>query len=335
MPRQARIDAPGALHHVIVRGIERRTIFKDNIDRHAFLQRLGIILSDTKTSCFAWALIPNHFHLLLRSGSQPLSTIMRRLLTGHAMGFNRRHRRSGQLFQNRYKSILCQEEPYLLELIRYIHLNPLRAGLVTDIDKLERYPFSGHGVIMGKKKNDWQDTAYVLNLFGDQKTEARRRYKAYVSDGIEMGKRPDLTGGGLVRSSGGWSVIKSVRQASMHVKSDERILGDSDFVDEVLKAADESLQRLCALKAKGWDLDRLAQKSARIYGLEPEQLYAPSKQPARVKARSVFCYWATAELGITMTQLAGLLNISQPAVSICARRGEQIVFAEGFRIMDE
>jgi REP element-mobilizing transposase RayT len=107
MPRQARIDAPGALHHVIARGIERRKIFKDNIDRNAFLERLGNILSDTKTSCFAWALIPNHFHLLLRSGSQPLSTVMRRLLTGHAMGFNRRHRRSGQLFQNRYKSILC------------------------------------------------------------------------------------------------------------------------------------------------------------------------------------------------------------------------------------
>ena len=335
MPRQARIDAPGALHHVIVRGIERRTIFKDNIDRYAFLQRLGIILSDTKTSCFAWALIPNHFHLLLRSGNQPLSTVMRRLLTGYAIGFNRRHRRSGQLFQNRYKSILCQEEPYLLELIRYIHLNPLRAGLVTDIDKLDRYPFSGHGVILGKKKNDWQETAYVLNLFGDQKTEARRRYKAYASEGIEMGKRPDLTGGGLVRSSGGWSVIKSVRQANMHLKSDERILGDSDFVDEVLKAADESLQRRYALEAKGWDPDRLAERSARIYGLEPDQLYTPGKQPAKVKARSVFCYWATAELGITMTQLAGLLKISQPAVSICVRRGEQIVLAEGFRIMDE
>ena len=335
MPRQARIDAPGALHHVIVRGIERRTIFKDNIDRDAFLQRLGNILSDTKTSCFAWALIPNHFHLLLRSGSQPLSTVMRRLLTGHAMSFNRRHRRSGQLFQNRYKSILCQEEPYLLELIRYIHLNPLRARLVTDIDKLDHYTFSGHGVIMGKMKNDWQETAYVLNLFSGRKSEARCRYKAYISEGIELGKRPDLTGGGLIRSSGGWSLIEQVRKANIHNKSDERILGDSDFVDDVLKAADESLQRRYALKAKGWDQDRLAEKSARIYGLEREQLYTPGKQPAKVKARSVFCYWANAELGTTMTQLAKLLKISQPAVSNCVRRGEQIVLAEGFRIMDE
>ena len=110
MPRQARIDAPGALHHVIVRGIERRKIFKDNIDRRDFLTRLGKVLSETNTRCFAWALVPNHFHLLLRSGNRSLATVMRRLLTGYAMGFNRRHRRSGQLFQNRYKSILCQED---------------------------------------------------------------------------------------------------------------------------------------------------------------------------------------------------------------------------------
>ena len=175
----------------------------------------------------------------------------------------------------------------------------------------------------------------MLNLFGGQQKEARRRYKAYVSEGTEMGERPDLTGGGLVRSSGGWSVIEQVRKANIHIKSDERILGDSDFVDDVLKAAGESLTRRYALKIKGWDLDRLTQKSVRIYGLEPDQLYTPGKQPAKVKARSVFCYWATVELGITMTQLAGLLKISRPALSICVRRGQQIVLAEGFRIIDE
>ena len=246
------------------------------------------------------------------------------------MSFNRRHQRSGQLFQNRYKSILCQEEPYLLELIRYIHLNPLRAGLVGDREKLDRYPFCGHGVIIGKEKNNWQDTAYVLNLFAEHKTAAISRYKAFISEGIEAGKRPDLVGGGLIRSSGGWSAIKSARTANIHNKSDERILGDSDFVQKVLKAANESLKRRYALKAKGWDLERVAQKSATIYGLEPAQLYTPGKQPAKVKARSLFCYWATAELGITMTHLAELLNISQPAVSVCTRRGEQIVQAEGF-----
>ena len=165
MPRKARIDAPGALHHIIVRGIERRKIFYDDNDRDNFLDRLGNILTDTKTSCFAWALIPNHLHLLLRTGVTPIATVMRRLLTGYAVSFNRRHRRHGQLFQNRYKSILCQENPYLLELLRYIHLNPLRAGLVSDLKKLDKHPYCGHGVLMGKKKNDWQDTEYILKLF--------------------------------------------------------------------------------------------------------------------------------------------------------------------------
>ena len=131
MPRKSRIDAAGAIHHVIARGINKADIFSDNIDYRNFLSRLGIILNATKTACYAWALMPNHFHLLLRTGNTPVSTIMRRLLTGYAVNYNRRHNRFGHLFQNRYKSILCQEEPYLLELVRYIHLNPLRAGLIS------------------------------------------------------------------------------------------------------------------------------------------------------------------------------------------------------------
>jgi len=129
MPRKAGIDAAGALHHIIVRGIERRKIFYDDADRDAFVNRLGQVLIETQTDCFAWALIPNHVHLLLRTGLTPIATVMRRLLTGYAVQFNRRHRRHGHIFQNRYKSILCQEDPYLKELVRYIHLNPLRAGL--------------------------------------------------------------------------------------------------------------------------------------------------------------------------------------------------------------
>ncbi len=260
MPRKARIDAPGALHHIIVRGIERRNIFEDDTDRFNFLDRLGKILSETDTKCFAWALIPNHFHLLLRTGACPLSTVMRRLLTGHAMTFNRRHRRSGQLFQNRYKSILCQEDTYLLELVRYIHLNPFRAKLVTDIKALDKYPFCGHSVIMGKKKKGWQDDAYVLKLFHNKRSIARHRYKKFVQKGIIEGKCPDLTGGGLMRSSGGWAVIMSLRRANIHLKSDERVLGDSDFVERVLKIADESLERKYHLKSQGYDIDKLAEE---------------------------------------------------------------------------
>ena len=144
MPRKARIDALGALHHIIVRGIARKKVFNDNADRDFFVDRLGSILSDTKTQCFAWALIPNHFHLLLKTGATAISTVMKRLLTGYAMQYNRRHKRYGHLFQNRYKSILCQEDAYLLELVRYIHLKPIRAELVGDMKGLDKYPYGGH-----------------------------------------------------------------------------------------------------------------------------------------------------------------------------------------------
>jgi len=96
MPRKSRIDTPGALHHIIARGIDRKNIFKDDKDRDDFLERLGAIIEETQTYCFAWALIPNHFHLLIKTGATPISTVMRRLLTGYAVSFNRRHRRYGQ-----------------------------------------------------------------------------------------------------------------------------------------------------------------------------------------------------------------------------------------------
>ena len=335
MPRKARIDAPGALHHIIVRGIERRKIFIDDSDRNNFLDRLGKVLSETGTKCFAWALIPNHFHLLMRTGGSPLSTVMRRLLTSHAMSFNRRHRRSGQLFQNRYKSILCQEDTYLLELVRYIHLNPVRAGLVTDIKTLDKNPFCGHAVIMGKRERDWQDDAYVLKRFDNKISTARRRYKIFVQKGIQEGKRPELTGGGLIRSSGGWSVVKSLRRVNIHFKSDERILGDSDFVERVLKVADESLERKYQLKSQGYDINKLANKVAEIFSIRPEEIFQPGKQPLKVKARSLFCYWAVRELGITMVDLAPKLSISEPAVSMSARRGEHIAIENGYSLLND
>jgi len=238
MPRKARIDAPGALHHIIFRGIERRKIFRDNKDRDNFIKRLGTVLSETSTPCFAWALIPNHVHLLLRTGNVPISTVMRRLLTGHAAYFNRRHRRHGKLFQNRYKSILCQEDAYLLELVRYIHLNPLRAKLVANLTSLDKWSYSGHSTLVGKGKNPWQDDRYVLKVFGKSLSASRRKYKAYVAEAVDQGKRPELTGGGLIRSMGGWSAVKMLRHSALRMKSDERILGDGDFVEKVLKSAE-------------------------------------------------------------------------------------------------
>jgi REP element-mobilizing transposase RayT len=118
MPRGPRLDAPDTLHHIMVRGIERRRIFEDTADHRDFVARLEVVVGATGLRVLAWALLPNHAHLLVRTGRQPLATAMRRLLTGYAVAFNHRHQRHGHLFQNRYKSIVVEEEVYFLELQR-------------------------------------------------------------------------------------------------------------------------------------------------------------------------------------------------------------------------
>jgi REP element-mobilizing transposase RayT len=324
MPRQARIDAPGALHHIIFRGIECRPIFKDDIDRDDFLGRLTPLCVETSTECLAWALLPNHVHLLLRTGQVPIATIMRRLLTGYAVKFNRRHDRHGHLFQNRYKSILCQEELYLLELVRYIHLNPLRAGQVATLEELKGYPYCGHSRLMGKKKDDLQNVEVVLERFGKRRTPARKGYEAFVADGLPQGKRPDLIGGGLIRSSGGWQKVKENRQASLESKSDERILGDSSFVEEVLKQAEEEIARKADSAHRGITFDELIKLAAQRFGLEPGDLLRPGKQPLRVNGRSLLCFWSVCELGMTASEVGKRVGLTQSAVSRAVPRGEKL-----------
>jgi putative transposase len=330
MPRQARIDSTGALHHIIARGIERRKIFQDDQDCFDFLKRLGQICEKTQTCCYAWALIPNHFHLLLRTGAVPMATVMRRLLTGHAISYNRRHRRAGHLFQNRYKSILCQEDAYFLELVRYIHLNPLRAGLVHDIGQLDRYPFSGHSVIMGKHKQPWQKSVEVLTLFGERKASARQRYSDYVAKGIDQGRRNDLMGGGLIRSTGGWAAVREMRKANIHVKSDERILGDGDFVARILSEAGDCFERRYAFRARGINVNCLAEIVAKLLDMPAEAVWLEGRYKHLVTARSLICFWAVRYLGIDMTSLARCFKISTVAVSKSVKRGAEIVTNEGY-----
>jgi putative transposase len=330
MPRKARLDAPGALHHIIVRGIERRKIFRDDADRDDFLERLGGILRGSHTRCFAWALVPNHFHLLLLTGLVPISSVMRRLLTGYAVTFNLRHRRRGHLFQNRYKSILCQEDAYLLELVRYIHLNPLRAKLVPDLKALNRYRFCGHGALLGRFRIDWQDTAYVLKQFGNRTGVSRRRYQEYVQERAMQGRRPELVGGGLVRSLGGWKAVKGLRGMGEKIKGDERVLGDGDFVESVLNASNERLERRTQLRAAGYDFVRLVQRVAALFEMPSHEVLREGRFVRTVAARSVLCYWANRELGISTVELARRLNIAQSTVTQSVERGEKVVSEKQF-----
>ena len=238
MPRRARLDAPGTLHHVIIRGIEKGNIVRDDKDRQEFLRRMGELAQKSGTSIYAFALMTNHAHILLKSGEKGLSTYMRKLLFGYAQYFNRRHQRVGHLFQNRYKSIICQEEACFEKLVAYIHLNPLRAGLVNTFEELASYPSSSHSVLMKKVHNNWLDRDYVLQFFSDRESEARRAYLAYLEEEIGINREKELSGGGLIRSHGGWSKVQSMRKSGIKALSDDRILGRDTFVREILREAE-------------------------------------------------------------------------------------------------
>ena len=331
MPRQARLDAPGVLHHVIFRGIERRKIFKDNDDRNNLLERLEVLLPETRISCYAWALLSNHAHFLFRTGDVPLSTLMRRLLTGYVVRFNKKHNRHGPLLQNRYKSIICQEDVYFKELVRYIHLNPLRVKIISSLSELNNYEYSGHSVLMGKKKRNWQDIKYVLSDFGRSIKAARQGYLYYVERGVNQGRHPELVGGGLIRSLGGWREAKSNRlENERHLKGDQRILGESDFVKEILAEAEEKYERSYELKSKGYDLKSIEERVCEIYDIEKNEIYSGSQQQILADARGVYCYWSVRVLGYSLTEIARLLNRTVSGVGYAVQRGERIAKEKGY-----
>ena len=319
MPRQARLDAPGTLHHVMIRGIERANIFRDNKDREQFLSRVGEIGTATGTRIVAWALMDNHVHLLLFSGSSGLPRFMRRLLTGYAMRFNRRHQRAGHLFQNRYKSIVCEEDRYLLELVRYIHLNPLRSHTVQSVEELDRYPWSGHGVLVGKIRYDWQEREYVLNQFGRVEKQSIRAYRKFIEEGKGLGRRPELVGGGLVRSLGGWSKVLSIRGRGEEVENDSRILGSGDFVQVVMRDAEEAIAR--QVRNRGAKrIEEIIRRMCRESGVSEKEVSSGSQRRRVSAARAEIACYLSREMGISMAEMARRLGVGTSAIAMAIRR---------------
>ena len=320
MPRQARLDAPGTLHHVIIRGIEKKLIVMGDIDRTDFIERMGALALELKTPIYAWALMSNHAHILLRSGPKGLSTFMRRLLTGYAGSFNRRHRRHGHLFQNRYKSIICDEDTYFVELVRYIHLNPLRAGLVESLSALDKYPWCGHAVLLGATKHVWHHSDDTLLWFGKSVGAARRAYRTYVQEGILAGRRPELVGGGLIRSQGGWSHVMAMRQRNDRELSDQRILGPGDFVEKIISEADENFQRSFNNRLDAKTISSLILKVCKNFGIHAAELQSGSRRKPVAELRSKLAIDLVAKHGLALAKTGRLLGVSTPAVSNILRR---------------
>jgi len=263
---------------------------------------------------YAWALLPNHFHLLCKTRNRPLPSSMRKLLTGYVVNFNRRHRRHGHLFQNRYKSIVCQEDRYFKELVRYIHLNLLRAGRVDDLAHLAQSPWSGHSAVLGFYNFPWQDTEYVLSHFGPNHN-GRSNYLQFVKEGAGQGRRPDLIGGGLIRSLGGWSEVLALRRKDKKVAYDQRILGDSDFVQDVTIGLDDQVKKNLRLSGRRIDIKGLAGRVCRQYKISMGELCSGSRRQNVVQARAVLSWIGVRELGYSGAEVARYIGVTNSCVT--------------------
>ena len=236
-------------------------------------------------------------------------------MTGYVVNYNRRHKRYGHLFQNRYKSIICEDDPYLLELTRYIHLNPLRARIVKNLKELMGYQWCGHSAIVGRVKREWQDTDTVLAYFGKRRKRAIEKYEDFVEEGIEAGSRPELVGGGLIRSLGGWSQVLSLRRVGSKVFSDERILGSSEFVNNVIADAEEKAKETLRLTLKISDLPSLAMEVCEEEGVDEAGLRSGLRKREVVKSRRIFSQIAVKKMGYSGADVARFLGINTSAVN--------------------
>lgn len=315
MPRQARLDSPGTLHHVMIRGIESGEIVRGMKDREEFVKRMGMIAGETGTRVYAWALMANHAHMLLRSGPGGLPRYMRRFLSGYATYYNRAHRRHGHVFQNRYKSIVCDEEPYFVELVRYIHLNPFRAKQIYSLSQLDHYPWCGHGCILGIRRREWQDRRYVLRWFG-----SKERYRDFVEQGIGQPRRPELVGGGLIRSQGGWSAVKAMRQSGAEENSDERVLGSGEFVDRLLAEAEEKIKRQLPPRELARRVREIVEKACVGGKITRDVLLSGSRRHEASAVRAELSNVLVKEVGISMAECARQLGVTTSGVAQTLRR---------------
>ncbi len=316
----------GALHHVMVRGIERRAIFMDDLDRARFLLRLEVALRLAGTTCFAWALMPNHVHLFVRTGPKPLALAMHNLGTSYAMDFNRRHGRVGHLFQNRYKALAVESDGYLLEVIRYIHLNPVRAGILPDVASLEDYPWTGHGVLMGRRAARFQSVEEVLALMGRSPAEARSRLQSWMSAPLPADPRVPPGGGKGKTGRMGCAAEDPHPAAVSAAGSPEE--GESQEEEPKAERTPRWI-RANTLRNEGWNLARLTRFVCGAMGVSAEELAEGRRSRPASRARAVIAWFAWSDLALSQEALSGPLGVSANALSARMEFGRRTAEAMG------
>ncbi len=303
MPRKARITIPGAVHHVMSRGIEGRPIFRDDNDREFFLAVLERSCMKSGYLIYAWALMDNHYHLVLRTSDYPLSGFMRRINGPYAQFFRKGNGNRGYLFQDRYKSIVTQDQNYIEELVRYVHLNPIRAGTCVDLILLDHYPWCGHSALVGNRRNSFQNTKDVLARFDQATSRAVAKYREFIASGIEAGS----------------SVLETVRKTNVE-REDVRntgcwVIGDREFVRKAIDQDTQRRLRISEYTKQGLSIDDIVEKVALHYGLPVDAVRKRGKGNARSAARKAVAYMARERYGMPVIEIARFFGISSPSVS--------------------
>ena len=319
MPRKARITAPGIVHHIMARGLDGIDIFRKDNDRRFFLTQLEKCLHRNNFKCYAWVLLRNHYHLLVRTSEQPLSSFMRWLNSVYASYINREYKRKGYLFQDRYKSIATQDQRYIEEIVRYIHLNPIRAHVCRSLQSLDAYPWSGHAALVGKVDNKFQDIRDVLKRFGGDTKKAIAKYRQYIQEGIGRENNDDVVT--LLRKSNAGS--------SDRHQTGCWVIGDHEFVKKVLGAAEEKKLRIHEYRKKGWSIDLLAERVGKKMGISVKKIGRRWRGGVGSDARKAISFLGHRVLGIPVMEIARYFNVSGPAVSMNLDEGENIAGNHG------
>ncbi len=284
MPRHPRVHAEGVLYHVMARGNDGQKIFLGQNDCQAFLEALGVVRKRYPFYLYAYVLMSNHFHLLLEVQRSPTARILQSLLTGYVRRFNRSHRHKGHLFQGRYQAIVCDRESYLLELVRYIHLNPVRAGMVK---RPGEWPWSGHGEYLGKDKRGLIDAGPVM-----EELRTAARYEAFVREGARESYR-----------------------AEWHPGDQAPFLGSERFVRKMAK------EKAPPPVSRRVSLGHLLKTIAREARLDPQSFKREGRTARMVEARDRFICQAVWEEGYLAAELARFLGCHPSNVSRALQKG--------------
>ncbi len=291
MPRNARIDFPGAVHHVYARGIEKRDVFLDEQDRCELRRRILINQEKFDSSCLAWAFLPNHFHIVFHSRKGNLPDFMRCVMTGYASYFNRKYERVGHLFQNRYKSALVGSARYLLEVIRYVHLNPVRARIVSSLNRLSEYPWTSHHEIMCSGVFPWEDFPEVYHFFSDGgKTDRIPLYLDFLAAGVDAD----------------WAVGCGDGFEAFHT---------------ALSTHEEHLRKLPEKEGLKREFLNIVFCCSKEFGIDPARIFNKRRDRSSVNARKKILHICVVDKGMEQSSVCAWLGLTRSGGAYLLREG--------------